>query len=61
MMYLLHDGFPFVTEGTFNKPSLIARVLDDGTNQTQKYQYNPIGKPTVAIDNNLKQVAYIFG
>jgi RHS repeat-associated protein len=37
-------------EGTINKPSIIARVLDDGTTQSQQYQYNAIGKPTEAID-----------
>ena len=36
--------------GFINKPSYIARVLDDGTTQAQQYQYNAIGKPTVAID-----------
>ena len=37
-------------EGTINTPTIIARVLDDGTTQSQQYQYNAIGKPTQAID-----------
>ena len=37
-------------EGTNSQPSIIARVLDDGTTQAQQYQYNSIGKPTVAVD-----------
>lgn len=37
-------------EGSINKPTLIARVLDDGTTQAQQYQYNPLGKPSLAID-----------
>jgi len=38
------------SEGSMNRPSLITRMLDDGTTQSQQYQYNSIGKPTVAID-----------
>jgi RHS repeat-associated protein len=37
-------------EGTMDTPTITARVLDDGTTQAQKYQYNAIGKPTIAID-----------
>jgi len=37
-------------EGTFNRPSLIARVLDDGTTQAQQYQYNGNGKPLQTVD-----------
>ncbi|MGD0383655.1 MAG: hypothetical protein ABSA77_09050, partial [Thermoguttaceae bacterium] len=37
-------------EGTMNTPTIIARVLDDGTTQMQQYQYNAIGKPVLAID-----------
>jgi RHS repeat-associated protein len=33
-----------------NTPTNIARVLDDGTTQSQQYQYNAIGKPVQAID-----------
>ena len=37
-------------EGSINSPSVIARVLDDGTTQAQRYEYNAIGKPTMAVD-----------
>ena len=37
-------------EGSINQPSIIARVLDDGTTQAQQYQYNAIGKPIKVID-----------
>lgn len=36
--------------GTNNHPIKIARMLDDGTTQTQQFEYNSLGKPTVAID-----------
>jgi len=37
-------------EGTINKPSIIARVLDDGTTQAQQYQYNTIASRRRPVD-----------
>ncbi len=39
-------------EGTLDTPTVIARVLDDGSTQIQQYQYNSIGNPTEAIDSS---------
>ena len=47
-------GYPGQTEadqeGTNNQPSIIARVLDDGTTQATRYQRNALGKPTQIVD-----------
>ncbi len=37
-------------EGTIAQPSIIARVLDDGTSQLTQYQLNSIGKPLQVVD-----------
>jgi len=39
-----------IVQGTSNLPSTIARVLDDGTEQTTYYQYNVLGNPTQITD-----------
>jgi RHS repeat-associated protein len=36
--------------GVINKPSIIARVLDDGTTQAKQFQFNSIGRPLLAVD-----------
>jgi RHS repeat-associated protein len=41
---------PRYIEGTNGSPSAVARVLDDGSNQTYFYEYNPFGKVTKATD-----------
>ena len=38
------------TEGTIDQPSVIARVLDDGTTQLTQIQRNSIGKPLQVVD-----------
>jgi YD repeat-containing protein len=37
-------------EGTIDQPSVIARVLDDGTTQSTQIQRNSIGKPLQVVD-----------
>ncbi len=37
-------------EGTNGQPSIVARVLDDGTSQIYRYEYNALGKPTKVTD-----------
>jgi RHS repeat-associated protein len=38
------------TEGTTAQPSVVGRVLDDGTSQIYQYQRNSIGRPTMVVD-----------
>lgn len=60
-IWFSYPGAPyFETEGAMNKPSIIARVLDDGTSQMQQYQYNPIGKPTQSIDPMGRTTYYTY-
>lgn len=47
-------------EGTLDTPTIIARVLDDGTTQAQQYQYNVIGKPTQAVDPAGRTTLYTY-
>ncbi len=46
--------------GTNSLPSVIARALDDGSTQVQRFQYNSKGKPTLTVDplNRTNQFTY---
>src|SRR5205823_5804775 len=48
------------TEGAIAQPSVVARVLDDGTSQIYRYSRNAIGKPTQITDptNRITYYAY---
>ena len=45
---------------TSNQPSIIGRVLDNGTTQLQTFQYNPQGNVTVTTDPVGRQVTYTY-
>ena len=49
------------TEGTATTPTAIGRILDDGTTQLYKYEYNSIGKVTKAIDPVGRETRYFYG
>jgi len=49
-----------VASGASSQPSVIGRVLDNGTTQLQKFQYNPQGNITVATDPVLRQTTYTY-
>jgi RHS repeat-associated protein len=46
--------------GTLNKPTRIARVLDDGTTQLTQYEYNTLGNITKAIDPLGRETQYSY-
>jgi RHS repeat-associated protein len=48
------------TEGTNNSPSVIARVLDDGSSQIYRYQYNSFGKVTQFTDPTNRVTVYTY-
>lgn len=43
-------GYKMAASGSFDQPAEIARVLDDGTTQLTKFQYNAAGNLTTAND-----------
>jgi len=46
-----YDGQPAAFQpGTFNQPSLVGRVLDDGSTQLKRYAYNSAGLTTQSTD-----------
>jgi RHS repeat-associated protein len=47
-------------EGTMDQPSIVARVLDDGTTQATLYQRNAIGKPTLITDPTNRITGFIY-
>jgi RHS repeat-associated protein len=53
--------WPAGTENsTSNKPSKVARVLDDGTTQLYQYEYNSFGKPTKMTDPLGRVTTYVY-
>jgi RHS repeat-associated protein len=46
--------------GTNNLPSAVARVLDDGSSQIYRYQYNLYGKPTLVTDPTNRVTGFIY-
>jgi RHS repeat-associated protein len=49
-----------IYEGTTNRPNAISRVLDNGTTQTYKYQYNGLGNVTQTIDPVGRIVNFVY-
>lgn len=49
-----------LTMGTSNQPTAIGRVLDDGTSQVQRYQYNALGNKTQETDALGRQTTYVY-
>ena len=60
IFYNYPNQYDIIFEGTINKPTAIARVLDDGSTQLQQYQYNSIGHPTNAIDPIGRTTLYTY-
>ncbi len=53
--------WPAGTENsTSNKPSKVARVLDDGTTQLYQYEYNTFGKTTKMTDPLGRVTTYVY-
>ncbi len=50
----------FANEGMSAKPSLVGRVLDDGTTQISKFYYNELGQDTLVIDPLGRQFSYKY-
>lgn len=49
-----------VMAGTLDYPSAIARVLDDGSTQLYRYDYNALGKPLRAVDPVGRETRYTY-
>lgn len=49
-----------LVEGTGSDPASISRMLDDGSTQTRRYQYNSIGKITQEIDPAGRTTSYVY-
>ena len=47
--------------GPLNKPTKVARVLDDGQAQVYQYEYNAKGLRTKAIDPLGRETVYVYG
>lgn len=47
-------------QGMSAKPSLVGRVLDDGTTQLSKFYYNALGKDTAVIDPLGRKFSYVY-
>lgn len=46
--------------GTSARPSVVGRVLDDGTSQLYYYQYNPLGNVANTIDPMGRNFTYVY-
>ena len=46
--------------GTSSKPTLVGRVLDDGTTQLRTYAYNALGHVTNNVDPTGRSMAYVY-
>jgi RHS repeat-associated protein len=46
--------------GTSDKPSVVARVLDDGSTQLARYGYNILGNLTNSVDPIGRRMAYVY-
>lgn len=46
--------------GAMNKPSIVARILDDGTTQLSSYEYNALGNMTKSIDPVGRTFSYVY-
>jgi RHS repeat-associated protein len=49
------------TEGTAATPTVVGRVLDDGTTQLYKYEYNSKGKKIKETDPLGRETVYVYG
>ena len=49
-----------IMAGSFDQPSAIARVLDDGSTQLQRYDYNAWGQVTRAVDPVGRETRYTY-
>jgi len=47
--------------GTSSQPIAAGRVLDDGTTQLYKYEYNAVGKLTKSTDPAGRETVYVYG
>jgi len=56
-----YPGNGGIQTGASNKPSKVARVLDDGTTQLYQYEYNSFGKATKVTDPAGRITAYVYG
>jgi len=52
---------PLQFSATQTQPSLVGRVLDDGTSQIYRYEYNLRGKVIKATDPLNRQTTYVYG
>lgn len=50
----------FVNQAMLSLPSTVARVIDDGTTQIYRYQYNDAGRVTRAIDPLGRETTFIY-
>lgn len=55
-----YPGSDGIVTGTTNKPSHIGRVLDDGTTQLYRYEYNSFGKPTKSTDPVGRSTDFVY-
>lgn len=46
--------------GGFDKPAAVARVLDDGSTQVSRYQYNAFGRVTRSVDPRGRELDYSY-
>jgi RHS repeat-associated protein len=49
-----------IVEGTSRRPTVIARVLDDGTTQAWQWQYNDLNHVTKRIDPLGRETTYVY-
>lgn len=56
----LNPGAQTALPGTLDQPSAIARVLDDGSTQLQRYDYNAWGQVTRAVDPVGRETRYTY-
>ena len=47
--------------GSYAQPSAVGRVVEDGSSQISRYEYNARGRKTKEIDPLLRETVYVYG
>jgi RHS repeat-associated protein len=58
--YQYPDWAPQIT-GSYARPSAVGRVVEDGSSQIHRFEYNARGRKTKEIDPLLRETVYVYG
>ena len=59
--FYLYPDMTWTTVGSYGQPSGVGRVVEDGSSQVTRYEYNARGRRTKEIDPLLRETVYVYG